>query len=43
MRFYTKPHQFHCGIDLHARTMYRGNMRTIVSGCSFPKGSAKAG
>jgi transposase len=22
MRFYTKPHQFYCGIDLHARTMY---------------------
>jgi hypothetical protein len=22
MRFYTKPHQFDCGIDLHARTMY---------------------
>jgi transposase len=23
MRFYTKPHKFYCGIDLHARTMYR--------------------
>jgi transposase len=22
MRFYTKLHQFYCGIDLHARTMY---------------------
>jgi transposase len=22
MRFYTKQHQLHCGIDLHARTMY---------------------
>jgi transposase len=22
MRFYTKPHRFYCGIDLHARTMY---------------------
>jgi hypothetical protein len=22
MRFYTKPHQFYGGIDLHARTMY---------------------
>jgi transposase len=22
MRFYTKPHPFYCGIDLHARTMY---------------------
>jgi transposase len=22
MRCYTKPHQFYCGIDLHARTMY---------------------
>ena len=22
MRFYTKRHQFYCGIDLHARTMY---------------------
>jgi hypothetical protein len=22
MRFDTKPHQFYCGIDLHARTMY---------------------
>jgi Transposase len=22
MRFYTKPHQFYCGIDRHARTMY---------------------
>jgi transposase len=22
MRFYTTPHQFSCGIDLHARTMY---------------------
>ena len=22
MRFYTQPHQFYCGIDLHARTMY---------------------
>jgi transposase len=24
MRFYTKPHQFYCGIDLHARTMSLG-------------------
>jgi transposase len=24
MRFYTKQHQFYCGIDLHARTMYVG-------------------
>jgi Transposase len=23
MRFYTPQHQFYCGIDLHARTMYR--------------------
>src|SRR5919198_755387 len=23
MRFYTKQHPFYCGIDLHARTMYR--------------------
>jgi hypothetical protein len=22
MRFYTNPHQFSCGIDLHARSMY---------------------
>jgi len=22
MRFYTKQHQFYCGIDLHARTMF---------------------
>jgi transposase len=22
MRFYTNPHKFYCGIDLHARTMY---------------------
>jgi hypothetical protein len=22
MRFYTKPHQFYCGIDLPARSMY---------------------
>jgi hypothetical protein len=22
MRFYTSQHQFYCGIDLHARTMY---------------------
>ena len=22
MRFSTRPHQFYCGIDLHARTMY---------------------
>ena len=22
MRFYTQPHQFYGGIDLHARTMY---------------------
>ena len=22
MRFYTKQHQFYCGIDLHARSMY---------------------
>lgn len=22
MRFYTKPHQFYCGIDLHARSRY---------------------
>jgi hypothetical protein len=22
MRFYTKPHKFYGGIDLHARTMY---------------------
>jgi predicted NBD/HSP70 family sugar kinase len=21
MRFYTKPHKFYCGIDVHARTM----------------------
>jgi transposase len=23
MRFYTKPHKFYGGLDLHARTMYR--------------------
>jgi hypothetical protein len=22
MRFYTQPHRFYCGIDLHARTMH---------------------
>lgn len=22
MRFYTKPHQYYCGIDSHAKTMY---------------------
>ena len=22
MRFYTQQHQFYCGIDLHARSMY---------------------
>jgi hypothetical protein len=22
MRFYTRQHQYYCGIDLHARTMY---------------------
>jgi hypothetical protein len=22
MRFYTNPHQFYCGIDLYARSMY---------------------
>ncbi len=22
MRFYTRQHQFYCGIDLHARTLY---------------------
>ena len=22
MRFYTKQHQYYCGIDLHAKTMY---------------------
>ena len=22
MRFYTQAHQFYCGIDLHARSMY---------------------
>jgi predicted NBD/HSP70 family sugar kinase len=22
MKFYTKQHQFYCGIDLHAKTMY---------------------
>jgi len=22
MRFYTKTHQYYCGIDLHAKTMY---------------------
>ena len=22
MRFYTNPHKFYCGIDLHARSMY---------------------
>ena len=22
MRFYTQQHQYYCGIDLHARTMY---------------------
>jgi hypothetical protein len=22
MRFYTRQHRYHCGVDLHARTMY---------------------
>jgi len=22
MKFYTKQHNYYCGIDLHARTMY---------------------
>src|SRR4029077_3050434 len=22
MRFYSQPHRFYCGVDLHARTMY---------------------
>lgn len=22
MRFYNTPHQFYCGLDLHARSMY---------------------
>jgi hypothetical protein len=22
MRFYTNPHQYDCGVDLHARSMY---------------------
>src|SRR5215831_18681876 len=24
MRFYTQPHRFYCGVDLHARTMSLG-------------------
>jgi len=24
MKFYTKQHQFYCGIDLHAHTMFGG-------------------
>ena len=24
MRYYTKQHQYYCGVDLHARTMYLG-------------------
>ena len=27
MRFYTNQHQFYCGLDLHARTMYVCLMR----------------
>ncbi len=22
MRFYNQPHQYYCGVDLHARSMY---------------------
>lgn len=22
MRFYNRPHQYYCGIDLHVKTMY---------------------
>jgi hypothetical protein len=32
MRFYTKPHQWYCGIDLHVRTMYVWVMLQI---CTF--------
>ena len=41
MRFYTKQHQFYCGIDLHARTMYRlylepGLARSCCTGICQP-------
>jgi hypothetical protein len=29
MRFYTKQHQYYCGIDLHARRMYICVLRSI--------------
>jgi hypothetical protein len=33
MRFYNQPHQYYCGVDLHARSMYlciRDQAGTIV-------------
>jgi len=37
MRFFTTPHRFYCGIDLHARTMHGacrpGPEAALVSSC----------
>ncbi len=30
MRFYTTPHRYYCGIDLHARRMYIIRSRTAL-------------
>lgn len=39
MRFYTTPHRYSCGIDLHARTMYVCILNQdggIVFHCNMP-------
>src|SRR6266545_8202141 len=43
MRFYTKPHRYYCGIDLHARRMYicvldaEGQIRVHRNGPATPE------
>jgi transposase len=43
MRFYTKPHRYYCGIDLHARRMYicvldgEGQIRVHRNGSATPE------
>src|SRR3989449_275649 len=43
MRFYTKPHRYYCGIDLHARRMYicvldaEGQIRVHRNGPAIPE------
>ena len=43
MRFYTTPHRYYCGIDLHARRMYicvldaEGQIRVHRNGPATPE------